>query len=127
MKPIILVGTGSITLSLFLYSVGMISALKKQLITKKIVLMLTTGLVSEVIAVSCMAIGSTQPITTPHGLIGLAGILIMISIVLLSWNAIKSHKNGSPLTGKLYYYYQFAYVFWVIAYFTGAFMGMSQL
>ena len=126
MKPIILIGTGTITLSLILYSLGMISALKKQFITKKIVLLLTTGLVSEVIAVSCMAIGSTQPIITPHGLIGLAGILIMISIVLLSWNSIKSNQKGSPLTGKLYYYYQFAYVFWVIAYFTGSFVGMSQ-
>lgn len=127
MKPIILVGTGAITLTLILYSLGMISALRKQFITKKIVLLLTAGLVSEVTAVSCMAIGSTQPITTPHGLIGLAGIFIMISIVLLSWNSIKSHHEGSPLTGKLYYYYQFAYVFWVIAYFTGAFLGMSQL
>lgn len=126
MKPIILVGTGTITLSLILYSLGMISALKKQLITKKIVLLLTTGLVFEVIAVSCMAIGSTQPITTPHGLIGLAGVLIMISIVLLSWDSIKSHPESSPLTGRLYYYYMLAYVFWVIAYFTGAFVGMSN-
>ncbi len=127
MKPIIMVGTATITLSLVLYSMGMIPALKNRLITKKITWFLTIGLVSELIAVSCMAIGSTQPITTPHGLIGLAGIIIMISIVLFSWKSILSNKHDYLLDEKAHIYYKSAYIIWVIAYFTGAFVGMSQI
>ncbi len=127
MKPIIMVGTATITLSLVLYSMGMIPALKNRLITKKITWFLTIGLVSELIAVSCMAIGSTQPITTPHGLIGLGGIIIMISIVLFSWKSILSNQHDYLLDEKAHIYYQSAYIIWVIAYFTGAFVGMSQI
>jgi len=127
MKPIILVGTVAITLSLILYSIGMVRALRKQLITKNITLLLTIGLVSELVAVSCMSIGSTKPITTPHGLIGLAGILIMLSIVGLSWKSIIQKSNNNTLSGNLYFYYLFAYVLWIIAYLTGAIMGMSNI
>ncbi|MFQ6677504.1 MAG: hypothetical protein ACE5D0_04215 [Fidelibacterota bacterium] len=126
MKPIIIVGTITITLSLILYTKGMLQILKKRLITKKLVSLLTIGLVSEIIAVICMSIGSTRPITTPHGLIGLAGILIMISIVWISWKSISTDKKSSTLSPNKYFYYLFAYAIWVIAYLTGVIIGMSR-
>lgn len=105
----------------------MFQVLKKRLITKKIVWLLTVGLVSELTAVTCMSIGSTKPITTPHGLIGLAGIFIMISIVGLSWKSISSDSKNNSISGNLYFYYFFAYALWIIAYLTGVIIGMSNI
>jgi len=126
MKPIIIVGTVAITFSLILYSKGMIRVLKTRLITKNIARLLTTGLISEITAVACMSIGSTKPITTPHGLIGLAGILIMINIVITSWRTISQGHENDTISDKKYFYFLFAYALWVIAYLTGVIIGMGR-
>jgi len=63
MKPIMIAGTGAITLSLILYSLALIPILKNRFILKKHVLLLSIGLIFELIAVIFMSIGSNHSFT----------------------------------------------------------------
>lgn len=127
MKPIILAGTIAITLSLILYSIAIISILRKEQITKNNVLLLTIGIVSEISAVACMVMGSSKPITTTHGLTGLAGLLIMVFIVIHSWKTILPSNETTQLQPKFKNLLRVGYVIWIVAFLSGAAEGMRQV
>ncbi|MBT3180718.1 MAG: hypothetical protein HOB40_10045 [Candidatus Marinimicrobia bacterium] len=127
MKPIILVGTITITLSLVLYSIAIITILKNKKIRLKDVILLTVGIISEITAVICMAIGSTQPITTPHGLVGLAGLIIMILVVVMSWKLVLATKKDVKITNNYKKIVLSAYSIWIMAYISGVITGMSHI
>ena len=127
MKPIILVGTITITLSLVLYSIAIITILKNKKIRLKDVILLTVGIISEITAVICMAIGATQPITTPHGLVGLAGLIIMILVVVMSWKLVLATKKDVKITNNYKKIVLSAYSIWIMAYISGVITGMSHI
>ncbi len=128
MKPIMIAGTGAITLSLILYSLALIPILKNRFILKKHVLLLSIGLIFELIAVIFMSIGSNHSLlSTQHGLTGLAGLFIMSCVLLLSWKTIIPKPNGLPLGEKLFFPFLLAYLLWIAAYISGAIAGMNSV
>ncbi len=119
MPLIIIMGSLLVTLALVSYSIGIISQQVKHVINIKILSFITIGLILDILATSCMIIGSTNSPFTMHGLIGYAGLTLMAIETTLAWHFYKKNGKLIPAPRKLHLYTRFAYIMWVGVYFTG--------
>ena len=110
----ILAGALLITLALILYSRALIPVLKSRMLTKKQLIILSSGFVSEVIAVWCMAAISTQSAFTPHSLLGYAGAFVIFVSIIWGWKTAKDEEPWA-LSKCQFNFYRFVYIFWVIS------------
>jgi uncharacterized repeat protein (TIGR03987 family) len=120
MKPILMIGSTVVTLALLFYSIGIITEQRKKVISKKVLLFLTLGLISDITATACMIIGSSNSPFTFHGFIGYAALLAMIIETTLAYRFNSTNGASTQVTKGLHLYSRFAYVLWVAVYITGS-------
>jgi len=120
MNPISVVGAFTITISFLAYGIGSISLLRFKKVSTIVLIYLTLGICFDFLGIVFMTLGRGDNSLTFHGVIGyIALMLMLIGTIGMWWNFFKFGKN-SPIGKKLMYYSRFAYLFWVIAYFTGS-------
>lgn len=119
MKPVLIAGTVIVNLALLCYSVGIISEQRKHLITGTIITFLTVGVFFDITATACMIIGSENSPFSLHGLLGYSSLTAMIIETALAWRHRLSFPDKKVPTG-LHLYSRLAYIWWVLAYITGA-------
>jgi hypothetical protein len=124
MKPILVAGVVIVNLALISYSVGIITQLLTKKISRKVLFFVSMGLVFDITATICMIAGSSNGMITWHGLIGYSSLLGMLLDIWFSYRYInKSGINTNP--GKKFNTWSAtAYIYWVIAYITGAIIVM---
>ncbi|MDX8339855.1 hypothetical protein SLH46_11715 [Draconibacterium sp. IB214405] len=120
MNPLAIIGAFVITLSLLAYGIGSISLVRFRIIGRIVLLFLTLGVLLDLIAITLMTLGSKGSPFTLHGLLGAIAFIVMLVNAVWCWNVLlgkgidtKAHKNHILYTKG-------AYLFWVIAYFTGS-------
>ena len=91
MKTFSLIGIIIVQLALVCYSIAIITEQRKKLVSVFVLSFLTAGVVFDIIATSFMILGSSRGLFTVHGTLGYSSLLGM-----------------------------FAYIWWIIAYITGA-------
>ena len=126
MKPIILVGVIAVQLAMIFYTIFIINENKKKSATKIILLTLTLAVFFDIIATSCMMIGTTNTYFTFHGILGYTALLAMITDAVLIWRhkiklgAEQAFSKGLNLFSKI------AYVGWIIAFMTGVVVTINS-
>ena len=70
MDTSILIGTITVTAALLSYSVAIITEQIKKKATKIVLIFLTSGIILDIIATSCMIYGSDNSAFTLHGFVG---------------------------------------------------------
>lgn len=119
MKPVLIAGTVIVNLALICYSVGIITEQKIHRINRKIIVFLTLGVIFDLTATACMITGSGNSPFSLHGLLGYSSLAAMIIETCLAWRHWLFFKSDKVARG-LHLYSRLAYIWWVLAYITGA-------
>lgn len=119
MKIYAMIGSFVVIIALTFYSIGFIKEQRRKLVTSRVLLFYTLGVIFDISATTLMILGSTKGLMTFHGFIGYSSLLGMGIDTLLLWRY--NRKNGSEkiASKSLNIYSRIAYGWWVIAFITG--------
>ncbi|MCY1722203.1 hypothetical protein OU798_17750 [Prolixibacteraceae bacterium Z1-6] len=120
MNPLAIVGAFIITFSLLAYGIGSISLIRFKIVGSIVLIFLSLGLVFDMAAIALMIVGARETSFTLHGLLGYSAYLVMLVASIGVWRVYFKHGIDSRITKPLLRYTKFAYLWWVIAYFTGS-------
>lgn len=119
MKPILIAGTIIVHFALIAYSIAIITEQRKHRITPMVLWVLTIGVFFDIIATACMISGSEKSPFTLHGVLGYSSLTLMLLDAVFIWRFhLKSPNEVVPRW--LHLYSRIAYIWWIIAYFTGS-------
>jgi uncharacterized membrane protein len=113
----------TVTVALALYTVGTIKERRARRATPGVRGFLAVGVGFDVTATALMIIASRAQGITVHGLLGYSALAMMAADTLLVWRH-GSRRGGEQLPARLHRFSLVAYLYWVIAYFTGAALVM---
>jgi len=120
MSPILIAGVTIVNLALLSYSAAIITEQRKKLVNGFVLTFLTAGIVFDITATICMIIGSANSFATLHGLLGYSALAVMLTDGILLWKTWLALKMPTPVPARLHLYSRVAYIWWVVAYITGA-------
>lgn len=120
MKPILIAGTAIVQLALASYSVAIFTEQRRKRVTRAVLVWLSAGILLDVVATTCMILGSSNPWYSPHGFLGYSSLVGMVVDAALIWRTRLKNGPDSPVSHGLHLYSRFAYLWWVLAYVTGA-------
>ena len=120
MKPILLFGTTIVNLALISYSIALITEQRKRLASNFVLTFLTIGVVLDVTATTCMIIGSSHTAFTVHGMLGYSALTLMLIDCFLLWKHKNTNGTQVQINKKLHMFSRVTYIWWVLAYITGA-------
>ena len=126
MKTILIFGTIIVNFALISYSIAIINEQRKKIINPLILLFLTIGVILDISATCCMIIGSSRPWYSLHGLLGYSSLALMLIDTILVWKFKLGNGYMVNVPKVLHLYSRIAYIWWVIAYITGALMVMFR-
>ncbi len=120
MNTLILSGTILVHLALISYSIAIIGEQRLRRISSSTFTFLTIGVLLDVVATAFMIAGSSHSAVSAHGLLGYSALLAM----LIDWVLMYRFKHSNGKDGLVYrglhLYSRYAYIWWIIAYITGA-------
>ncbi len=119
MKAASLIGSMVVTIALVFYSLGYFNERKKQLITSRVLLFYTIGVLLDITATIFMIIGSSRGMVTLHGFIGYSSLLGMLTDTVLLWRHNLREGPGKTVSRRLQLFSGIAYTWWIIAFITG--------
>jgi hypothetical protein len=125
MKPVLIAGMTIVNLALISYAIGVITEQRRHRVTSAVVGFLSVGVVLDITATACMITGSTQGLFTPHGILGYSSLAVMLLDTILIWRFRLNH-GAAEVPRALHLYSRYAFVWWVVAYITGAIMVMAR-
>lgn len=125
MDPIRAAAVTTVTLALALYTVGALREQRTQRVDRRVRGFLTTGVVFDMIATALMIVASGAAGITVHGVLGYSALALMLTDTVLLWRHFRAHALA-PVSRGLHLYSRVAYLYWVLAYFTGAALVMME-
>lgn len=120
MNPLLIAGSIIVTAALAAYSIAIITEQVKKIINSTTMIFITAGIVLDIAATVCMIIGSPNSPFTFHGFLGYSALLVMLIDAILIWRTYLSEGINSKASKFLHLYSRYAYLWWVVAYITGA-------
>ena len=120
MNPILIAGSIIVTLALIAYSIAIITEQRGRIISSRVLIFLTIGLVLDITATLCMIIGSPNSPFTFHGFVGYSALTVMIAENIVIWKSYLRNGLLSHVPRGAHLYSRYAYIWWVLAYITGA-------
>ena len=122
MSLISIIGAFIITFALLSYGIGSIAVQRFKIVTPRVLIFVTLGVLLDVIAATFMIIGSTKGAFTQHGILGYTATLTMIIDMTLIWRFYLKNGFDSAIKNSILLYSKIAYGWWLIAYITNSIM-----
>ena len=126
MKLILIIATATVNLALISYSVAIITEQVRHRISKRTMLLLSTGLALDIAATCMMIIGSENSAFTIHGILGYSSLTAMLIDAILLWRIRIRNGAGSEVPKPVHIYTRIAYIWWIMAYITGAVIAFAK-
>jgi hypothetical protein len=120
MKSILIIGTSIVNLALIAYSIFIYNERKYRLVTRKLLTFLTIGVLLDITATTCMIIGSSKSPFTVHGILGYSSLTAIFIDAVLVWRYKMKQGINCAISNAIHAYSLIAYVWWILAYITGA-------
>jgi len=114
-----MIGSLVVTLALILYSLGFAREQRRKLVSSRVLLFFTIGVILDVSATILMIMGSTKGLLSFHGFIGYSSLLGMATDTFLLWRFNLKHGPETKVAKSLHIYSRVAYIWWVMAFITG--------
>ena len=125
MTPLRLAAVATVTTALVLYTIGAVKELRARRATLGVCCTLASGVAFDVAATVLMILATRARGLTVHGALGYSALAGMAINTLLMWRH-RRRAGAVPLGDGLHQYSRLAYVYWVLAYFTGAALVMMS-
>jgi len=119
MKIYSLIGSFVVIFALVFYSIGFAREQKKKLVTSRVLLFYTLGVIFDISATSLMILGSSKGLLTFHGFIGYSSLLGMSIDTFLLWKHHLKKGTDENVSKGLNLFSRVAYIWWVAAFITG--------
>jgi hypothetical protein len=119
MKIYALIGSFVVIFALAFYSIGFVKEQRRKLITSRVLLFYTLGVLFDISATTLMILGSTKGLLTFHGFIGYSSLLGMSIDTILLWRQHQKNGPDTKVSKPLDIYSRIAYIWWVVAFITG--------
>lgn len=119
MNSLLQTGTAIVIIALISYSIAIITEQKKAILSKKVLLFLTLGVLLDITATTFMILGSAKGGFTLHGFIGYSSLLGMSIDAILMWRLKMKSGYNTKVPKSLHLYSRYAYIWWVLAFITG--------
>ena len=126
MNPVLMVGISIVNIALILYTSAFIIALRKKIVSKLFYSVLFAGVLFDITATTFMIIGSSQSPLTIHGLIGYSSLGLMITEAINYFLVVRKNGFGKAFSKKSFRVFATIYVYWILAYITGAIIVMLR-
>ena len=123
MEPITIVGVVLVNVALIVYGIGIVGEQRSHRVGAKVLRFLQVGVVLDIVATSCMVIGSGAGLSI-HGYLGFSALAAMLSETAFAWRH-RSNHGDEEVPGWLHNYSRAAYGWWCIAYVAGAALVMG--
>ena len=120
MNSLAIIGAFVITLSFLAYGIGSISLVRFRIVGRIVVAFLSLGVVLDIVAIGLMMLGSKGTPFTFHGFLGATAFFVMLVDTVWSWRMYFTHGRDCRALKSHIIYTKAAYLFWVLAYFTGS-------
>lgn len=114
-----MIGSFVVILALVFYSIGFAKEQKKKLVTSRVLLFYTLGVIFDISATTLMILGSSKGMLTIHGFIGYSSLLGMCIDTFLLWRHNRVKGPEENVSRGLNLYSRIAYIWWVVAFITG--------
>jgi hypothetical protein len=120
MTPLRMVAVTTVTAAFALYAIGTLKGLRGRRATLAVCRLLAAAVAFDLIATALMQLATPNAsVLTVHGLLGYSALAGMAAATLLVWRH-RRRAADAPLGRGLLGFLQVAWIYWVIAYFTGA-------
>jgi len=126
MAKITVVGIFFVHIALILYTLFIIYESKNQKTTKSVLTLISSAVIFDILATTCMMIGTTRTYFTFHGIMGYLGLLLMIVDAALLWKFKIKHGMETIISKSLNSFSKIAYTWWMIAYITGVLVSIFR-
>lgn len=123
MEPVIVFGVVVVNLALISYGVGIVAEQTARAVTARALFWLRLGVVLDIVATTAMVLGSSSGPFTQHGLVGFSALAVMITETVLAGRHRARFGDGE-VPRWFHLFSRGAYAWWVVAYFTGAWLVM---
>jgi len=123
--PILVAGMIIVNLALVFYTVGIVTEQRHRRVSPRVLTFLSAGVVFDITATVCMIIGSPNTPFSLHGFLGYSSLTGMIIETVLAWRYRNNHGDAEVSRG-LHLYTRLAYIWWLLAYVTGALIIMLR-
>jgi hypothetical protein len=120
MNSLLITGTTIVFFALASYSIAIITEQRKKKILSRVLIFLTLGVLLDITATTFMILGSSKGFLTLHGVIGYSSLLAMFIDAVLIWRLRHKNGTGADVPKGLHMYSRYAYIWWVLAFITGA-------
>lgn len=120
MNPLLITGTTIVFFALASYSIAIITEQRKKKIISRVLIFLTLGVLLDITATTFMILGSKNGALTLHGFIGYSSLLAMFIDAVLIWRLKLKKGTDADVPKGLHIYSRYAYIWWVLAFITGA-------
>ena len=114
-----MIGSFVVILALVFYSIGFAKEQKKKLVTSRVLLFYTLGVIFDISATTLMILGSSKGMLTIHGFIGYSSLLGMSIDTFLLWKHNLRKGTDEHVSKGLNLYSRISYIWWVMAFITG--------
>jgi hypothetical protein len=119
MRTASIIGSMVVTIALVFYSLGYLNERRRQLITSRVLIFYTIGVLLDITATIFMIIGSSRGMITLHGFIGYSSLLGMLTDTVLLWRHNLTEGPLKNVSRRLQLFSRITYTWWIIAYITG--------
>ena len=126
MNPILLSGISVVNIALIFYTSAFIIAIRKKLVSKLFFGVLLTGVLFDITATTLMIIGSSKGPLTLHGIIGYSSLAAMITEAINYFLFVRKNGFGKTFSEKSFKVFKYIFIYWVMAYITGAILIMLR-
>jgi len=127
MSAIIVAGVILIHIAAILYTIFIIKEWKYRRATKGVARFIAAAVIFDVLATSCMMIGTTETYFTLHGILGYTALAIMAMDAILIWRHRSKFGHEVHFSKALHRVSLFGYCLWVLAFGTGEYLAVLNM
>jgi len=119
-------GTSIVFFALLAYSIGIITEQRIAIISRRVIIFLTLGVLFDITATIFMIIGSDKGGFTLHGFIGYSSLLGMLLDATFMWIRVAKEGINAQVPHRLHLYSRYAYIWWILAFITGGLLVLFK-
>jgi len=126
MNILLVYGTRIVIFALIAYTIAVLTEQRTRHVSNRVLWFLTAGLILDITATVFMITGSGNTPFTLHGMLGYSSLGGMLVDTIFIWRHRLRQGSQTEVPNKLHLYSRYAYIWWILAFITGALLVLLK-